>query len=646
MTARASPSTAIRRLGADRLVLLGLLGLAAILRLPNLGARGSFDADQGRIMLALQAWLREGTIPLLGQPASIGGVHHGVLSYYLLAPGVVIGGLDPTAAVAVVTLAGIASVGFVWFLARAIGGPAAGLIAGFLFAISATEVGRSTSLWNPNVVPLGAALAATAAWQAWSRRQPAWWLVAGPGAAIALHGHLLSGVVLGPLAALAIADLARRRGAERRVALALLGAAAIIAASYVPLLLHELQSDFAETRAFLALATEGTGARPSIWTVVVVALRVGSWSLVGLVTRAPELAVAVTAGLALGLAWLAAGGGRASAARFQRGERSGGGQAHGGGGPGAEGRPGAAVPESDQPDPRTARPQGSPVETGTTPLPGSAGAPDRPPEPDWTLRRTAVRWLAAVLVVTVLALALVAPSLATVVEALPVDQYHAAADPIVVALAGVVLGALWTDARRTTGGARRGLVARFGEATVLAVIAGLGLWNLATQPPPVAPDGGWPAVKAAAVRIDAALSADRSILLRSLPTFTAPDAYTFALRAVGRTALGPETPSTSEPPPARGPVALVVVCDDRFRLVTGAGCAGPAEGRWLAGTSWRLRDRFVAAPERVLSVYVPEAGVAAQSTARPSVGWEPRAARLRWSSLSGDGGGRFAARSV
>ncbi len=645
MTARASASTATRRLAADRLVLLVLLGLAAILRLPNLEARGSFDADQGRTMLVLEAWLREGSIPLLGPPASIGGVHHGVLSYYLLAPGVAIGGLDPTPAVAVVTLAGIASVGIVWFLARAIGGPAAGLIAGLLFAVSATEVGRSTSLWNPNVVPLGAGLAATAAWQAWSRGQPAWWLAAGAGAAVALHGHLLSVVVVFPLAALAIADLARRRGERRRAAIALLGAGAIVVASYVPLLVHELGTDFAETRAFLTLATEGTGDRPSIWTVTVVALRVGSWSLVGLLTRAPELAVTVTAGLAVGVAWLAVGGGRTGAALFEGGSRSDRGRPLRADGRVTEGHRAAVVPEESQPDPRTARAEGSSVEAGETPRRGPADPSETPPEPGWAVRRTAVRWLAAVLVTTVLGLALVAPSLATVVEALPVDQYHAAADPIVVVLAGVVLGVLWTDARRATGRSRRRLVARLGEGGVFVVVAGLGLWNLATQPPWVAPDGGWPAVRAAAERVDAALPADRSILLRSLPTFTAPDAYTFALHAVGRTALGPEAASTSEPPPARGPVALVVVCDDRFRPVTGAGCGGPAEGRWLAGTSWRLHERFVAAPERVLSIYVPEPEAAAPSTARPCVDWKPKAAPLRWtSSLPEDW--RFAARSV
>lgn len=617
MTGRAPLPSAVRRLGTDRLVLLGLLGLAALLRLPNLEARGSFDADQGRIMLALEAWLREGTLPLLGPPTSIGGVHHGVLFYYLLAPGVAIGGLDPTAAVVVVALAGIASVGFVWFLARAIGGRAAGLIAGLLFAVSATEVGRSTSLWNPNVVPLGAALAATAAWQAWSRRQPAWWPLAGAGAALALHGHLLSGVGVGPLAVLAIADLARRhRGERRRVALALLGAAAIVAASYVPLLVHELVTDFAETRGFLSLATEGTGERPSLWTVLVVALRVGSWSLVGLVTRAPELAVAVTAGLAVGVAWLAAGGGGTKGARLEPGGRS-------------EGEPAVgAAPEGEPSDPRTTRATDSLAEAGETPRPGSPGVSAMRPEPcpdpadlgaevSWTARRTAVRWLAAVLVVTVFGLALVAPSLATVVEALPVDQYHAAADPIVVALAGVVLGTLWTEARRSTSGSRWAGAARFGEVIVLGIVAGLGLWNLATQPPWVAPDGGWPAARAAAERIDAVLPADRSILLRSLPTFTAPDAYTFAFHAVGRTALGPDPGSTPEPPAARGPVALVVVCDDRFRSVMGAGCGGAAEGRWLRGTRWRLRDRFVAAPERVLSVYVPEAEAVAQATGDP-----------------------------
>ncbi len=56
---------------------IGLAVLAALLRLPNLATRGTWDGDQGHDMLILRAFVRDGTIPLLGPPTSLGDVHHG-----------------------------------------------------------------------------------------------------------------------------------------------------------------------------------------------------------------------------------------------------------------------------------------------------------------------------------------------------------------------------------------------------------------------------------------------------------------------------------------------------------------------------------------------------------------------------------------
>jgi hypothetical protein len=59
------------------LALPALLGLAALARLPDLATRGTWDADQGHDMLVLRALVRDGIVPLLGPPTSIGDVHHG-----------------------------------------------------------------------------------------------------------------------------------------------------------------------------------------------------------------------------------------------------------------------------------------------------------------------------------------------------------------------------------------------------------------------------------------------------------------------------------------------------------------------------------------------------------------------------------------
>ena len=50
----------------DRLSLLAVVAVAALLRLPGIDARGQFDADQGHDMSTLVAFTRDGVVPLLG----------------------------------------------------------------------------------------------------------------------------------------------------------------------------------------------------------------------------------------------------------------------------------------------------------------------------------------------------------------------------------------------------------------------------------------------------------------------------------------------------------------------------------------------------------------------------------------------------
>ena len=52
-------------------------------------------------MSVLRALVRDGTVPLLGPPTSIGDVHHGALYYYILAPAAALTGGDSPLAVTV-----------------------------------------------------------------------------------------------------------------------------------------------------------------------------------------------------------------------------------------------------------------------------------------------------------------------------------------------------------------------------------------------------------------------------------------------------------------------------------------------------------------------------------------------------------------
>ncbi len=474
-------------------------------------------------MLVLWTWVNGGDVPLLGPPTSLGDVHHGALYYYLLAPAAFLtGGTSPLAVVLEIALAGIAAVAVTWWLARSIGGPVAGLVAGLVLAVSTSAVDGSTFIWNPNLIALSSAVALAGAWRAWSTHRVRWWVVAALGTAVTVQCHVL-GIAMSPVVgALLVADWRRRGpGLDRGLAVrAGIAWVAIVLASYLPLAVHELQFDFSELQAALAYLRGGGDASVAgpLERFPIVSLRVLSWPLAGLITEAivPALLTAVAVVTTVILRW------RAS-------------------------------------DPS---------------------------------ERVAIRWLGLGLLWTCAFLTVAAPSLAIVIPDLPNDHYHAFADPMVVTVIGLGAAAAWRAGGRA--GVARGPAALARVATVAALIVLCG-WNLATQPPAVNPDGGFPAADAAADRIVTALGGAEEVELLLLPDFKSTAAYAYPLIRDGHVV------ATDVRPPN-----LVIVCDARFEAAIGAACGGPAEDELVASEARRydLTDRFEAAPGRIISVYL------------------------------------------
>jgi hypothetical protein len=290
----------------DGLSLLGVVAVAAFLRIPDIDARGQFDADQGHDMATLVSFTRDGVIPLLGPRTSVGEFHHGAFYYYLLAPAAAVSGGDPVAVTAFIALLGIGAVALAWWLARSIGGrvagPVAGLVAGTLLAVSPAAIEESTFIWNPNPIGFFAVLSLAAAWKGWTSGLTRWWALAIGSAGAVTQLHVLGIVFL--VAMLGIGLLEHRR--DRGVAPGLLAGLGIVALLFVPLLVHELQSGFSETRAVVAYLASDTGALGDpAGALALTLLRVVGWPLVGLVTDVPQLAgilLAVTVGvIAIGL---------------------------------------------------------------------------------------------------------------------------------------------------------------------------------------------------------------------------------------------------------------------------------------------------------------------------------------------------------
>jgi hypothetical protein len=540
----------------DRLVLVSMLVLAAAARFPGLATRGRFDGDQGHDMLTLMRFTQDGVFPLLGPPTSIGDFHHGAFYYLLLAPAAALSGSDPVAVIGAIALMGVAAVGVTWWLARSIGGPVAGFIAGLLLALSPAGIDESTFLWNPNPIPLFAAIALAAAWHAHRTGRARWWVVALGSAGIVFQLHVLGVVFLPPIVALLVSDLrrARRHGDRatlRRLAGAGLAGAGVIALLFVPLAIHELQNSFSEINRAIRYFTQGSSGKGGLdpfLSVFFALFRIVGWPFVGVVTDAAlGSALVVTLAVGLGL-W---------AAISSRGEQA-----------------------------------------------------------------VAMRWLGGTLVWGVIALSVLAPSLQTVIAALPNDHYHAFLDPVVVILvsvAGVAMAAPGTLPQLTpaslpaadtgpvgagpVGGPRPLARPRVDVAarTLLgiALIAVVGL-EIDRWPTPD-PNGGWPAAQASGARI-VETTGTAPVALVDIPTFKTPEGTGFPIVKAGGTLIDDVW--------AAG--FIVVPCDRVFESVVGAKCAGPAEDRQMrylvsdgAHALPTLVKRFDASPRISISIYRP-----------------------------------------
>ena len=291
----------------DRVVLSGLVLLAALMRIPNLVTRGTWEADQGHDMLTLRSMVQDGVLPLLGPPTSIGDVHHGAWYYYLLSPAAAVtGGDSPLAVVALIALAGIAAVAAVWWLAHQMGGPVAGAVAGLVTALSAAAIDESTFIWNPNLIALSSALALGGAWRAWNGGDRRWWLLAALGTAVTMQCHIL-GVALFPLVAVPFLADTRRRGVGR----VHVGVLAIFGLAYLPLLINELTTGGSELQAALEYLAGGRTAGETAIPIrfAIVGLRVLSWPLTGLITDGFAVAVVASAAVVAIAIWRSRAGG-------------------------------------------------------------------------------------------------------------------------------------------------------------------------------------------------------------------------------------------------------------------------------------------------------------------------------------------------
>ena len=553
---------------------LGLiLVLAAADRFVNLPARGIWDTDQGLETGAIWNAVVTRELPIYGSPAfTTGGTfHHGALFYDLMMPFAWLGNGDPVVIVTAIALFGLIVVPVMWWTARSIGGTGAGLATALLAAVSPSLVDYSTFIWNPVLTEIGTALACLGAWQAWTTRQPRWWVLAAAGTALASQSHLTGLVLVLPLTLFFLIAVRRGSTQERRLIWkwGLIGVGLFLL-TWSPLIVSELAHNFPETRGMLSFQQPSPAAADPFTRLFVGAIRILAypmtrWPLSDLQSGIP-IALSVTAAVLAGMIWRVTG---SLTSHRQR--------------PSREGRTEQRLNGSRL---KTASAQAeATAETEATWPKAEVSEFAADPEAKVAVQRErdGLRFVGGTLLLISLVLSLGLKEISQIRD-ITQEQYHAVADVFVIMSLGLVIGGLWR-AKPFRGRAWSG------HALSVLALGSLVAVGMSHLPPLTAQDGGWPAAQAAAARIETS-AAGSDVGLVNLPVFKQADAYGYPLKLDGVNLVASDEATT-----------VVLLCDSGWY----PGCGGPAEELWRLGATdgatLRLVDRFEAAPQRILSVY-------------------------------------------
>lgn len=173
-------------------LLIGILFLAAFLRLYRISDYMTFLGDEGRDVLVIKQMLVDHKFTLLGPTASVGGFFLGPIYYYFMIPFLWLWRFDPAGPAVMVALFGVATVYLVYLVAKEFFNQKAGVFAATLYAFSPMTIAYSRSSWNPNLMPFFSLLALFMIYRGVEKKSNRFVFLSGLFLGIALQLHYLA----------------------------------------------------------------------------------------------------------------------------------------------------------------------------------------------------------------------------------------------------------------------------------------------------------------------------------------------------------------------------------------------------------------------------------------------------------------------
>lgn len=255
---------------------LGIIFLAAALRVYRLGPLTEFLGDQGRTMLVMRRFIEEGAVPLSG-PSTLSGHNLGPMFYYLLAPGYIIWP-DPVGVSLWVALLGVFSVFVLYSTVRMMFGVVPARVVSILWAVSPVIISADRVIWEPNLVPLFSLLFTYLLYKAYQSWDMRYWMAAGISIGVLVQLHYPDIYFVGLIFLSFAGAWILRKKSLRMVVLAGAWSTLGFCLALAPFLWHQYTVGFRDITGIASIIAAGSGMplgkRAMVWQALDYSYRV------------------------------------------------------------------------------------------------------------------------------------------------------------------------------------------------------------------------------------------------------------------------------------------------------------------------------------------------------------------------------------
>ena len=227
--------------------------IGAFLRFYRLGAFVTFLGDQGRDAIVIKRLITGEHFPAIGPASSVGNIYLGSFYYYFIAPWLLLFRFDPIGLAVGVAFISSLFILIQYFLVERIFDKTTALLSCIFVAFSSTLIEFSRFSWNPNLLPVFAFLTIYLFIEAFEKKRPIYFFLAGVALSSSIQLHYLALVLIpGFVFVLAKKILQKKvRTPKNFLNIVICTVGFVLFAS--PLIIFDLRHQFINSRNFLIL---------------------------------------------------------------------------------------------------------------------------------------------------------------------------------------------------------------------------------------------------------------------------------------------------------------------------------------------------------------------------------------------------------